>query len=106
MPSDRFGVLHAVAVIAAGIPGLSAAVLATVALVMGEKPPRVASALGAAMLVFALLDFALYVSHVLRHIDGTPLVAAAQKVALLLLLAWMAAVALRVRDANETPPVP
>ena len=93
MPSDRFGVLHGIAVIAAGLPGLSAAGLATAGLLRGEPRPRIAGWTGASTLVFALTDFVLYVSHLVAHAEGTWLTAAAQKIALLLLLAWMLVVA-------------
>jgi hypothetical protein len=95
MPSDRFGVLHGIAVIVAGLPGLGAAALATTGLLLGEPRPRIAGWTGASMLVFALTDFVLYVSHLVAHAEGTWLTAAAQKIALLLLLAWMTAVAAR-----------
>jgi hypothetical protein len=95
MPSDRFGALHGVAVIVAGVPSLLATGAAEAGFVLGEPKPRVAASIGGALLATALLDFALYVSHLVGRTEGTPLVAAAQKVALLLLLAWMAAIALR-----------
>ncbi len=95
MPSDRFGVLHGIAVVVAGLPGLGAAGLATAGLLLGEPRPRTAGWTGASMLVFALTDFALYVSHLIAHTEGTWLAAAAQKIALLLLLAWMIVVARR-----------
>jgi len=105
MPSDRFGALHGVAVIVAGVPGLSAAVLAAIGLLLYEPRPRLGGALGAAMLAFALVDFALYVQTWLAGGPGPLVVPAAQKCALLLFLAWMVAVAARVRsrDATETP---
>jgi hypothetical protein len=95
MPSDRFGVLHGIAVVVAGLPGLSAAALAVAGLFLGEPQPRIAGWTGASMLVFAVADFALYVSHLIAHTEGTWLTAATQKIALLLLLAWMIVVAAR-----------
>lgn len=97
MPSERFGVLHGVVVVVAGVPGLTAAVLATVALLRSEPRPPVVGPLGAAMLVFAVLDFLLYVRTIASGGPGPILLPAIQKVALLLLLAWMAAVAVRAR---------
>jgi len=96
MPSERFGALHGAAVIVAGLPGLSAAALAVVGLVLGEPRPQIAAALGGGMLAVALVDFVLYASHFLAHVEGTTLVPAAQKIALILLLAWMLVVAARV----------
>jgi hypothetical protein len=107
MPSERFGALHGAAVIVAGVPGLSATVLAASALLLYEPRPRIAGALGAAMLAFALVDFALYVRTWLAGGPGPLVLPVAQKCALLLLLAWMVSVAVRVRsrDATETPSV-
>jgi hypothetical protein len=83
-------------------------VLAVVGLMRSEPRPLVAAPLGAAMLVFALLDFALYVRTMLRGGPGPMVLPVAQKCALLLLLAWMLAVAARVRarDATETSSPP
>jgi hypothetical protein len=98
MPSDRFGSLHGTVVVAAALPGLTAAVLAVALLLRGEPAPRVAGALGAAMLAASVADFVLYARHLLAGGGPGPLVLpAAQKVALLLLLAWMLAVAARSR---------
>jgi hypothetical protein len=95
MPSDRCGALHGVAVVFAGVPGLSAAILAAAGMLLPDaaKPARIAGLLGAAMLLFALLDFALYVRTMTHGGPGPLLLPAAQKLALLLLLAWMSLVA-------------
>jgi hypothetical protein len=97
MPSERFGALHGVAVVVAGVPGLSAALLAIFGLLRGEPRPRVAGFLGAAMLVFAMLDFILYVRTMALGGPGPLLLPAAQKVAVVLLLGWMSVVAVRAR---------
>jgi hypothetical protein len=94
MPSDRFGSLHGAAVIVACVPGLTAAGLAVFGLWRDESRPRVAAGLGGSMLAFASVDFVLYAAHFLGHSEGTPLVPALEKVALVLLLSWMVAVAL------------
>ena len=95
MPSDRFGALHGVMVLISGVPGLLATALAVHVLAVGEPPPKVAAWTGAGMLAFALADFALYAWHFLDHTPGSILGPALQKVALVLLLAWMVLVALR-----------
>jgi hypothetical protein len=101
LPSDRFGALHGVAVIVAGVPALSAALLAAFGLLRGEPRPRVAGLLGASTLAFAMLDFLLYARTLSLGAlgglggPGPMLLPAIQKVAVLLLLAWMAAVAVR-----------
>jgi len=95
MPSERFGALHGAMVIASCLPGLTASALAVHGLVASEPRPRVAGWTGASMLAFALVDFALYASHFLAHREGTALVPALEKVALILLLAWMVLVGVR-----------
>jgi hypothetical protein len=99
MPSDRFGALHGVAVVVAAGPSFVATILATFGMLRGDRARHapVAGALGAWMLVFALLDFALYVYTMVRGGPGPMLLPAAQKVAVVLLLAWMALVAMRAR---------
>ncbi|HEX4447257.1 MAG TPA: hypothetical protein VH044_10995 [Polyangiaceae bacterium] len=100
MPSDRFGALHGATVIVACVPGLAAAALAVLGLARGEPRPRVAAALGGAMLAFAFVDFVLYASHFLAHTEGSTLVPALEKVALILLLSWMVTVATRAGRAQ------
>jgi hypothetical protein len=95
MPSERFGALHGAMVVVATVPGLVAAGLAVRGLLAGEPRPRLAATIGASMLAVAVVDFVLYVSHLVGHREGTPLVPTLEKVALLLLLAWMVAVARR-----------
>jgi hypothetical protein len=95
LPSDRFGALHGAAVVVAGVPGLAAALLATLGLLRGEPAPRVAGWLGAATVACALLDFVLYVRTMALGGPGPLLLPATQKVAVALLLAWMSAVAVR-----------
>jgi hypothetical protein len=96
MPSDRAGALHGAAVITASVPGLAATSLAVAGLLGGEPRQRVAGWTGAALLGFAAADLALYVSHLLRHVEGTPLVVVLEKIAVLLLLAWMLEVGARI----------
>lgn len=102
MPSQRFGALHGVAVVIAGAPGLSAGVLAVAGLARAEARPRIAAALGGAMLAFSLVDFALYTRTMLYGGPGPILLPIAQKLALLLLLAWMVVVARRAAGADQT----
>ena len=104
MPSERFGALHGVAVVVAGLPGLSAAVLAATGQLLARR--MLPGALGAAMVLFAILDFVLYVHTMLHGGPGPLVLPVAQKLALLLLLAWMLVVAaLGSRDVSETPGV-
>lgn len=107
MPSERFGSLHGVAVVVAGLPGLSAAVLAATGQLLARARRTLPGALGAAMVLFAILDFVLYVHTMLHGGPGPVVLPAAQKVALLLLLAWMLVVGAETKsDVTETQPVP
>jgi hypothetical protein len=100
MPSERFGVIHGATVVVACVPGLAAVALGVRGLGLGEPRPRVAAALGASMLAVALVDFFLYVSHLVGHSEGTALVPALEKVALVLLLAWMVTIARRSQRSS------
>ena len=101
MPSERFGALHGVAVVVAGLPGLTAAVLAATGQLLARR--TLPGALGASMVTFAIADFILYVHTMLHGGPGPVILPLAQKVALLLLLAWMLVVAACtwLRDAPE-----
>jgi hypothetical protein len=105
MPSERFGALHGVAVVIAGLPGLSAAVLAAAGQLLARR--TLPAAIGAAMVAFAIVDFVLYVHTMLHGGPGPLVLPVAQKLALLLLLSWMLVVAAAApRDVTETPAVP
>lgn len=105
MPSSRFGALHGFAVIAAAVPGLTAALLAVVGLTRAEPRPRIAARLGGATLATAVVDFALYVRTMRSGGPGPTLLPVAQKLALILLLAWMLAVAWKAgRRPDRGPP--
>ncbi len=93
MPSERFGPMHGAAVVVAGLPGLSAAVLAATGQLLARR--TLPGALGAAMVLFAIVDFALYVDTMLHGGPGPLFLPVAQKLALMLLLAWMLVVAAR-----------
>lgn len=93
VPSSRFGSWHSVAVMAAATPGLAAAALSVVALLRAESRPRVAGVLGAAVLATSSVDFALYLRTMHGRGPGPILLPIAQKVAVLLLMAWMGVVA-------------
>jgi hypothetical protein len=98
MPSSRFGVLHGVAVLVAGAPGLGAAALAVAGLALAEARPPISAALGGTVLAFALVDFVLYARTMVSGGPGPILLPIAQKIALFFLLAWMVAVARLKQD--------
>jgi len=95
MPSDRFGSVHGMAVMVAATTGLAAAVLAAVGQLRAGD--RVAGLLGLLVLGAGGVDFALYVQTFGSGGPGPLALPAVQKVALLLLLAWMGVVAARGR---------
>jgi len=94
MPSDRFGAWHAVSIMLAVPPGLLGVLLAVGGLACEERVPRVGAGIGAAMLLTTGIDWVLY----FYYLSGTApmIVAVLEKVALILLLAWMATVSVRV----------
>lgn len=96
MPSDRVGALHGAAVIAAAVPGMAATGLAVAGLLGAEPRPRIAGWTGVMLLGFTAVDLALYVSHLVRHVEGTNLVVVLEKIAVLLLLVWMLEVGARI----------
>ncbi len=93
MPSERFGALHGLAVVTASVPGLAAAGLAVAGLRAVEPGPRLGTWTGATLLATSAVDLALYVSHLLAHVEGTRLVVWLEKLALLLLATWMIEIA-------------
>jgi hypothetical protein len=96
LPSSEVGDLHAVLVFLSAGPAFVAAFVAVVALARDEPRPRVAAATGAFAIFVSVLDLALYAWHLASRADCAPLVPVVQKVALGLLLAWMATVAGKV----------
>jgi hypothetical protein len=101
LPSSRVGSLHGVMVLVAAGPGLTAAALAVAGLSLAEARPRLAAGVGAGVLGFALLDSVLYVRTMLYGGPGPLLLPIAQKLALILLLAWMLIVARRAATSTE-----
>lgn len=89
LPGDRFGALHGFACIAAGVPGLAAALVAVVALLRDRAAPRSATWLGAITLGVAGACFALYVPDVLRLSSALMAVAVLERLSVGLLLVWM-----------------
>ncbi len=97
LPSDRFPVLHGVAVVVTGVPVFVAAIAGLSAL----RARRWLALIGAALILAAGLDFSLYVWD--QFLGGELLTAAPalQRVATLLLVAFTSAIALSTfRDAS------
>lgn len=90
-PSLRLGVIHALAVLAGTLPGIAAGILATY--MLARSSHRWLFRLGATVLVVAAIDAGLYFFHTVA--GGAPplLLPVLQRIALLILLAWMTTVA-------------
>ena len=101
LPSERFGRFHAALALVAGTIGIAGALCAVVALFGARR--RALAAVGASALASATVAAALFAYYLY---DGGPmplLVPAVQKVAALLVSAWLVAVAVGVLlEAKET----
>jgi len=93
LPTDRFSQVHGVAIVVAGVPGLLAVLLSVYGLACDRGAPRVVLATGAAALGVAALDFALYVREVVTDCPALVAISVLERLATLLLLAWIGAVA-------------
>ena len=100
LPSDRFGSVHGVAIVCAGIPGLAAALLALVAVLRERTSARAVIALGGLALGVAAVDFALYVAELVSGSASQASVSVLERIATALLLAWMLAIARAARGAS------
>lgn len=96
---DRYGKLHAVAVVAAGVPGLLACGAAALALQVDRGAPRAVAWAGALALLAAAVDFTLYVASLGSPGPGPVLVAVLERVANVGLLVWMGLAAGARREA-------
>ena len=107
-PSQRYGFLHAVFILVAGVPGLLAGGLATFGLLATKSGPRMPARLAALTAGLAALDGALYAAHVASGEEVTSaLLPTLQKLAALALVAWMAgtaALAARAKAPLNPPP--
>lgn len=93
MPNDRFGDAHAYAIVAAGVPGLAAALVAVAEMKRYEAAPRITTCIGVVMLVVSCADFALYVRQLFAEEPGPRALAILERASLILILVWMALVA-------------
>lgn len=100
---DRFGKLHAVAVVAAGVPGLAACAGAVVALVLDPRAPRDVRWAGVVAAALGIVDFLLYLASLSAHDGGPIAVAVLERLATLALLAWMALAANRAPHPAPLP---
>jgi hypothetical protein len=106
LPADRFGDVHGIAIVVAGVPGIFAAALAVHALAIERS--RVAAATGAATLVLSTVALAIYLRQWFVPGPGPIAGAISERLALLSLLLWMATVARATRALypRKKPPRP
>jgi hypothetical protein len=93
-PSEVFGTLHATLALTSGAFGLLAAGLSVWALFHSDWRARALGVLGLLTLLVGAFDAVIFVHHLGEPTPPPVLVPAAQKVAALLLSAWIAAVAI------------
>jgi hypothetical protein len=95
------GPAHAVAVFAASVPGLVAAVTGFIAIVRGVRDV-VLLGVASGAIAAGVVDSVLYARRVLDHFQSCPpALPALQRVAFLLMLAWMGTAAWRVLQAKR-----
>lgn len=93
LPSDRFADGHTVAILCGGAAGVLAAALATFGLAGRGAAERLATALGATTVAISVADLLLYVSRLMGAVVEIPPIAVLERMSLLLVLAWMCAIA-------------
>lgn len=95
-PSEHFGNLHAGLALLSGVLGMIAALAAEWALFASHRRARALGVLGALAIAVGAFDAAIFIRHLGDSAPPPLLVPAAQKVAAVLVSAWIAAVALLV----------
>jgi hypothetical protein len=93
LPANRFSGVHGAAIVAAGVPGLIAASLAVIGL--ARQGSRALAVVGATTLLVSLGAFVIYLRQFLVAGPGPVAGAVLERVALLALFGWIAAVARR-----------
>jgi hypothetical protein len=101
LPTDRFSQLHGVAIVVAGLLGLTTVILALKGLFAGAQSPGIVVALGVVAMSVAAVDFGLYVAEFLSGGSAQVAVPVLERIATVLLLAWMVAVATAVHRLRE-----
>lgn len=89
LPGDRFGRVHGIACVAAGVPGVAAGAVAVITLFRDARAPRAVRWFGAATLLASATCFALYLPDVLSLGSAIMTVAVLERVSVVLLLLWM-----------------
>jgi hypothetical protein len=94
LPVDRFPQVHPLLMLGAGAPGIAASALALGGIV-SRKGTFGLVLVGAAALVTSTVELALYARQVLAPAHDPEVLAMLERVALILVIAWMGMVALR-----------
>jgi hypothetical protein len=103
MPSDRFAGGHALAIVLGGAPGLIATGLAVVGVAGRFRSAWLLTTIGLATWFVSSVDFLLYVQRVGAGGPELPVGAVLERVATLLLLLWMCAIAMRGARRGRQP---
>lgn len=99
LASDRFPRGHGAAVMLAGGPGFLAMILAVV--LVFREGQRTLGAVGALAIAVSVVDMALYVKSYFGSGDCVPLLPVLQRIALFLVLGFLAGVAVRSFETDE-----
>jgi hypothetical protein len=100
LPADRFSGVHGAAIVAAGVPGLTAALLAVLG--FAREGSRALAVIGATALLVSLGAFVIYLRQLFVPGPGPVAGAVLERVALLALFGWIAAVARAVGVYKHT----
>jgi hypothetical membrane protein len=101
-PADRFAGLHPYTISCASLSGFGAVAVAVAALAREGRTVLLHAAAGTVTLVVSVVDLALYVFQQLAGGPGPMALAVLERVALLLVLAWMCIVAIAVLARRAT----
>jgi hypothetical protein len=102
LPSDRFASCHPFTMLFAGLPGLAAAACAALGLAREERLDGAVAGLAWATVLTSSLDFVLYLRQLASTGPGPTALSILERASLLMVLAWMCAVAWRMRQPRVT----
>lgn len=105
LPTDRYGELHAVAIVLAGVPAIVATSVGWIALLRERARHLVLALLGGSFLLVSAADFGVYVHEIATAGPPQVLLPILERLATILALAWMIAVARALwlaADCNST----
>jgi hypothetical protein len=95
LPADQFSDVHGAAIVAAGAPGLIAALVAVRGAALHEPTPRWVTLIGATALGASIIAFVIYLRQFFVPGPGPVAGAVFERLALIALVTWLFAVAWR-----------